>query len=480
MKRILDPGIAVLSLGLMLPAVRAFGYPLLGLETLLAAGAALVLAAVVTVATASFPALRMAAIGYLFLSLVATALVPTYLLARITVSLGAALMGFLHKRLEPRFFVVFALVFAPLKYFQDMQAPAVDHQVNRPAAEQPGQILVHLVMDEMGSFASVPKDVRNDPEVSEIRDAYEKRGFRIHSDAPSVSWYSKDSLGTLVDIGRPTGGLANVAQIEGQDAYRILRNSLHHLYAANGWQVSIVQSSYLDFCRDPAWNCRTYQPGRNAYLFEQHGIPVPQRTAILGRLLLATLSGSPEPWRRTPDMPLSALSEMNVLLARAQAAHGKQYFFGHILLPHFPWTMDRKCRVNPLEEWRAPDLSGASEGAEYHASLTRGYWQQAYCAHKRILQAVDALDAAHPGKVRFLIHGDHGPRIIRQALPGGDEQVDEHWRSMLVPFVASRLESDGTAPSRGEAVTMQSVLQSLLVSEAAVTAYGRSSPDVRP
>lgn len=467
----------------MLPAMRAFGYPLLGLETLLTAGASLVLAVVVTVATTKFPALRMAAIGYLFLSLVATALMPTYLLARITVSAGTALMGFMHQRLQPRFFVVFALVFAPLKYMQDMQAPAAEHPASRPVAaqpDQPDQILVHLVMDEMGSFASVPPGMRDEAEVSAIRAAYEKKGFRIHSDAPSVSWESTESLGTLVDIGRPTGGLPNVEQIEGQYAYRVLRNGLHRLYAGNGWQVSIVQSSYLDFCRDPAWNCRTYQPGRNAFLFEQEGIPAVQRMAILGRLLVATLSGSPEPWRRTPDMPLSALSEMNTLLARAQKAHGKHYFFGHILLPHFPWTMDKDCRVNSPEAWRAPDLTGSSEGAEYHASLTRSYWQQASCAHWRILQAVDALDAAHPGKVRFLIHGDHGPRIIRKALPpGGAEQIDDHWRSMLVPFVASRLESDAALP-HGDAVTMQSVLQRLLLSEASALAYGRAAPDVRP
>lgn len=464
----------------MLTATRGFGYPLLGAETLLAIGTSLLLASSITIATAKYPALRMAALGYLFLSLVATALIPAYLLARITVSLGAAVIGLLHNRLQPHFFVAFALVFAPLKYFHDIQPPAVEHQVNSPVGDKATQIFVHFVMDEMGSFASIPKDLQNEAEVNEIRAAYERRGFRIHSDATSVSWDSRESLGTLIDIGRPTGGLPNVEQIEGQHAYRVLRNRLHRLYADNGWQVSISQSSYLDFCRDPNWNCRTYHPGRNAYLFAEEELPLPQRTAILGRLLLATLSGSPEPWRRTPDMPLSALNEMKVLLSRAQMAHGKHYFFGHFLLPHFPWTMGKNCKVNPLDDWRAPDLSGSSEGAAYHASLTGGYWQQAYCAHQRILQAVDALDAAHPGKVRFLIHGDHGPRIIRKALPPGEEpQVDDHWRSMLEPFVATRLESDDALPPSG-AVTMQSLLQKLLVSEATVPAYGRASPDVRP
>jgi hypothetical protein len=478
MKRILDPALTVVCLGLLLTATSGFGYPALGPETPLAICAALVLAVVLTISTARFPALRMTVLGYLFLSLVVPAFVSGYLPARLAVIAGAATLGLLHQRLQPHFFLAFALVFAPLKYYQDIRFSASDHQASAPAADigAPTEILVHLVMDEMGSFGSVPGALRNESEENEIRAAYEKRGFRIHSGAPSISWESKDSLGTLVDLGWATGGLANVEQVEGQYAFRVMRNRLHGLFAASGWTVSIVQSSYLDFCRDPKWNCRTYQPGRNAHLFAGTGIPMEERLAILKTLLIAALSGIPEPWRSTPDMPLSSLTEMDVLGKRAQTAHGKQYFFGHFLVPHFPWTVDRNCRVRPQADWRAPDLSGESEGAGYHASMTRAYWHQAYCAHRKVLQTVDALDAAHPGKVRFMVHGDHGPRIIRKVLPPGeDDQVGDHARSMLEPFIASRLASEASL-GPADTVTMQALIQKLLMAEAAVPTSANPVP----
>lgn len=167
---------------------------------------------------------------------------------------------------------------------------------------------------------------------NEIKADYEKRGFRILSDAPSVSWDSRESLGTLIDIGRPTD---------------------------------------------------------------------------------------------TPDMPLASLNEMKALLARAQGAEGKHYFFGHFLLPHFPWTMGKDCRVNPTDDWRAPDVSGSSDSVAYYASMTQGYWQQTYCAHRRILETVDALDAAHPGKVRC--------------------SIPDSWRSWTPHY------PEGLAPGRGRA-----------------------------
>jgi hypothetical protein len=479
MKRLLSPGLTALCFALVLASTWGFGYRVASFETLLAVVISLLLAISVSFLAGLSDASRMTIVGLLFFHILATSFISSPLWIWLVISLGAAALGLLHTRLQPQFFVVCGLVFLVLKHHQEMRVPEGQSEVVVPAsADADTQILVHWVMDEMGSFESIPEAQRVQAEIDEIRAAYVERGFRLYSGAPSFSPDSRESLGRLVDVHKPEAAITNVEKVGDRNSYRILRNTLHQLYAEQGWSVSITQSSYIDFCAQRHFSCRTYEMGKNAYLFDANGLALLQRAEVLGRLLFSTYLGlSAHAWRQTPDLSLSALSEMHTVLERAKSAAGKRYFFGHFLLPHFPWTLDKDCKVKPMDEWQQSDETGASKNADERIAATHAYWQQTYCTHKSVLKIVDALDAAHPGKVRFLIHGDHGPRIFRTTFPGAGEEplTDQTRRTLLEPFIASRLESDLNA-IEGKSETMQALLQRLLTAEAAVPSYSKAPP----
>lgn len=478
MKRLLSPGLTALCFALVLASTWGFGYRVVSFETLLALGVSFLLALAVGFLAAKSDALRMTVVGLLFFHILATSFIPSPVFVWLAISVGAAALGTFHKRLQPHFFVVFGLVFLVLKHYQQIQVSAGRDEVVVPmSAQADTQILVHWVMDEMGSFESIPEAQRVQAEIDEIKAAYLERGFRVFSGTPSVSPDSREALSRLVNIHEPGSAIKNVQQVANQNAYRVLRNTLHQLYADKGWNVSITQSSYIDFCSERQFGCRTYEMGRNAHLFEGAGLPLLQRAQLLGRLLFSTYVGlSAQAWRQTPDLPLSALKEMHTIQARAEQSAGKRYLFGHFLLPHFPWTLDKDCKVRPLDEWQLPDETGVDKNSDERIAATHAYWQQTYCTHKSVLKMVDALDAAHPGKVRFLIHGDHGPRIFRTTLPGADEEPlnDQTRRTLLEPFIAARLESNFKTV-QGAGQSMQGLLQELLISEAAAPSYTKAA-----
>jgi hypothetical protein len=70
---------------------------------------------------------------------------------------------------------------------------------------------------------------------------------------------------------------------------RIKENTLHELFAVHQWDVSITQSSYLDFCSSRQFNCVTYDVGNSSYVFSEAGLNWQQRVEILAREIIVRL-----------------------------------------------------------------------------------------------------------------------------------------------------------------------------------------------
>src|SRR5690606_31400821 len=75
----------------------------------------------------------------------------------------------------------------------------------------------------------------------------------------------------------------------------------------------------------------------------------------------------------------------------------------------------------------------------------------------------DAVDEAHPGSVQFVLHGDHGPRILARnlATTDKDRQDEQTVRNLVSPFVATRLAA-GVGSDFAEDATLQSLVFGLL------------------
>lgn len=464
-----DPSLAALSLALVLTRAWEVGYPILSMEMFLSGVLALLLAATLTRLTARSGPVRTGALALLFTGLLVTFFVHHWLVAILVLINVPMFAAALYRHVQPQFFLVCAFVFLGLKFMQDLGAePPRNSQVQSPPAAEM-QILVHWVMDEMGSFDSVPDFARNQAEIEEIRNAYLQRGFLLHEGLSSISPETSESLGALVDLqGSPTPG-ANVIQLEGRNAHRVIANSLHRRFVEEGWGVSITQSSYLDFCTDEAFACSTYNVSRDAHVVADAGMSITQRASILMAVLT---SPARDPWRRaSPTLPLTVLKEIRSAARQTRELRGKHYVFAHFLLPHFPWALGRDCAVKAAAKWRLP-YSARKDESDEQAQAFAAYWEQSYCTHRELLQVVDSLDALFPGRVRFLIHGDHGPRIMARTLPKfGQPPVGEQVRrNVMEPFIASRVGTRAELPM-AETLDMQAFVRRLLLVEAGVPSY---------
>jgi hypothetical protein len=471
MNKWVDPALAALACVLVWSLTWDAGYRVISLETFLVTGAALAVAMLLSLAGRLSPAWRMGGVGLLFLLLVAAFFVPHPVIALGIVAAGSLVIGALHRWLQAPFFVVFALVFLGAKSARDVAQAHTEPPSFQVSATDETRIIVHWVMDEMGSFESVPAPYRVQAEIDEIHRNYMTRGFRIHPNLPSVSPDTYISLSEMLNVSVVKPGARNVVKLPDQNAYRIIDNSLHRAVADAGWSVHITQSSFVDFCSNQHFSCNTYQIGKRADVFERATLPFLQRLTILWRELTARVSGrSEQSWKRaTPTLPLVALEQIDLAQAGMLKVSGKHYVFAHFLLPHFPWTLDKQCALKPLDAWVLPYAARKNSRPGKRDAALAAYWDQAYCTHKRILQTVDALDAAFPGQVSFLIHGDHGPRILGREIPSEPAAVvdDDMRRNVLEPFVATRVAVE-SQPDENESLTMQAAITHMLVREAGV------------
>ena len=272
----------------------------------------------------------------------------------------------------------------------------------------------------------------------------------------------------------------------GQNTYSILGNSLQKHFQKNGWQVSVVQPEYVNYCQD-GFSCFTYSLKGSSGAFEE----IPDfsiRFQVLVKEFVASLVSQARGWdfidpirpfilERTlpkggwsnPTVPLLAQAQLRQVKSALIEGRGQQYVFAHILAPHFPWIYDERCDVKKIEDWLLPyaGRGGSSKGALQKS--TEAYWAQSMCTHQTLLGLIDAVDAAHPGRVRFVIHGDHGPRTMARSIKDlkqfpNDEQAR---KNLLSPFVATRLASDRLKPRSNE-VVLQTLISDLLKSEAQI------------
>lgn len=464
----MDPALAVLACVVSWALVWEAGYTVLSFECVAITALALVIALLLSWLGRWWPALRMAAIAMLCLSLVVVFLVPQPVLGAALLAGGTLAAGLLHRRVQPHFFVAFAVVFLVMKSLRDSAeaAPAALPAVREGNAQT--RLIVHLVMDEMGAFESLPTPHRQAADELALVRAYESRGFRIWRDLSSTSPDTYRSLSRLLSADPTALDDSNFAWHAEHNSYAVLDNNLHRRLAKAGWAIDITQSSFLDFCSHSRFRCHTYPLARTAHVFEGAGLPYRIRLVILWRELTAYLGGTSEQaWKRaTPTLPLLGLAQLEAFTARALAMRGRHYVFAHFLWPHFPWTLDRSCALKSLDTWQLPYAARQGRKPDKRTLAFAAYTDQVHCAHQRLLDTIDRLDAAFPGQVSFVIHGDHGPRILARELPlAGAASLDEATqRNLLNPFVAIRTRVPATsAPAHA---TLQSTIATLITREA--------------
>lgn len=456
MKVMVHPLLPTMLAALLLSLAWDLGYGLLSLESLACLLFALLLGGALNLVSARSARLRMGLLVFVFGCMLDIYFLRLAWLAWLLLGLGMVFALAWPRRVPAPMLVIAALAFAFILRAQ-VPAPTSDPVVAGTAG--PTQLLVHLVLDELGGLDSIPAAHRRANDIEIITRGYAQRGFRVYSGVESLSPDSARSLGMLLDERAPSDPDRNIERLDGKDAFRIRDNHLQADIAQAGWRVSILQSWFVDHCR-PEFSCSTYVQEGSNHLLEILGGWKPRlqalgyefASALISEHRGLVLATSFQPgifeylmlranWRN-PTLPLIGLRQFDHLQESLSAATGRNYVFAHLLLPHFPWILRPDCSVKPLAEWRLPYAARYRPEAESRSEAFEAWQDQALCAHHRTFELVDALDRAYPGRVWFILHGDHGPRILLREIPeGGVATLDpETRRNLLSTFVAARLD----------------------------------------
>lgn len=484
--RFLSPQLPLLAAALVMSFIWDLGYGPSSLESTICLIAALGAGILLNVISASAPRLHAVFIILLFSWMLDIFFLGESWLGALASCTGLLLVLVFKETFPSNVFLICAVVFS-LTIFMQAPAPYQENKFILPTSA-PGetQFIVHLMLDELGAFDSIPAKYRNPHEQDEITKAYVTRGFHIYNDAHSLSPNTEESLGLMLDTSFISNTNKNVEWIRDTDSFRVRSNTLHARIRNSGWSVSILQSWYVDYCL-PRSTCVTYSADSTPKTFVS-ALGVTQRLDVLKRqaitaltswnrglwlfdLLPLRIDGDPISKRgwRSPSIPFVALRNLDLLQDALIRGNGHQYVFAHVLAPHFPWVFASNCSVKPARDWHVPyHVDGRrDEMPDAGAEIFEAYWEQSICVHRKVIALIDAVDAAHPGRAHFIIHGDHGPRILIRYIPSrGIGVLDEQTRrNLLAPFVATRLKEANRPEDMPPDTVLQTLIPAMVLSE---------------
>jgi hypothetical protein len=376
----------------------------------------------------------------------------------------------------------------------------------RPVAQPatPSRLIpvVHIVLDEHSGLRGFPADI---PEAARARETiqrfYQRHGFRLFVNAYSKYAWTASSLPALMGPSSPDSTARASARDE--EHYTLTDNRLFHWASGRGYRLDVVQTSYLDFCHPRGLtvaSCSTYPvntvssigalplsvPRRilleTAYFLSTESYLVQRAKNELSKRLLAGLTdrdAANTVWlsdRAVTGFAMRSLAEFHQQLG---AIAPGSYRFGHFLMPHAPYEVDRNCkgltevnqRLSPAVPWSRRNTT-ASRRIRWAL-----YAGQTECLYRQLDSMLVRLDSAAPPQgLLILIHGDHGSRIGRASPEPGnagllrDQDLLDAYSTLLAvrsPGIIEGIDSS--------AVDIQSTVPRLIAGAGAGSLAGRDS-----
>lgn len=305
-------------------------------------------------------------------------------------------------------------------------------------------LYIHLVLDEFIGVEALDPEVAAQKTIKqEIQSLFVDNGFRLFGRA-----YSEYNLTTYT----LSAGLNNYNGNNPQQffEYDVAENEnklsvnqyFRELFDA-GYNIDVVQSSFLDFCNSEApvvSSCLTYKIGSfsgdslapldSAEKFDLV-LSTFWRRSFLKRLIhrlygytqaiLGVLGLDLPHWPFISDLSTGHIQLLPIydrLVADIASAPGGSLYFAHLLLPHHPYAFDRQCEIRrPLMNWDRPFTlealpDGRQNTAQSRAQRYGAYVSQVRCTLAKIGELVEAMKVSGVyDDATIVIHGDHGSRI---------------------------------------------------------------------
>jgi hypothetical protein len=292
-------------------------------------------------------------------------------------------------------------------------------------AAKPELALVHLILDEHIGLDGIPDSVPRGPEMREqLRKFYVGSGFRVFAGAYSESLHTINAIPRALSL--DAGG---AWEKRGRSGTTLDSNPYFDMLQSMGFSIDVAQSDWINYCAHPAVvACATRAAGRLISVGDK--LPVPDKAAILVYRFAALSTFARNglnvydllAWtgrrfgydlplvqllKRTNTSTLNGMATLEEVIGAARSLSPGKAIFAHVLLPHFPYVYDSACGTRRVSDWL-----GRASLAPRHTRYA-AYFEQVTCATRKVeelLAAVASSPAA--GKTVFIIHGDHGSRIM--------------------------------------------------------------------
>lgn len=119
------------------------------------------------------------------------------------------------------------------------------------------------------------------------------------------------------------------------------------------------------------------------------------------------------------------LQTFPVVLNRIQtdilSATHNTLFFAHLLMPHYPYIYDARCRPRPVADWKNRREFGPETEQAIHAAAESRFYlyaQQTECLNTQLKNFFDTLkNAGLYDSTQIIFYGDHGTKILHAHLP---------------------------------------------------------------
>lgn len=325
------------------------------------------------------------------------------------------LLYILRDNLGKFIFIIFSVIW--LGAFFTPSAPLISskqYAIKNDSINHNLPAYIHIVLDEhIGVEGIASQDDNNLTIAQTLKNKYIQSGFKVYGKAYSRYAETINSFPSFLNL-KPIQNPKNYIIYE-KDTNHLTQNHLFETLSKKGYQINVIQSYYLDFCkyRDKfnLKSCTTYQqtaPIPDANFVSTHVKSIAILNNVFEKLLLQNIVSRIETsqlWHilKLPDMTdvenfdsstaaYGAFSEINKTMKQAEP--GNAYFI-HLLLPHRHYVYDAACHF-----------------VGDRGTTTKYYLEQLQCTQKLMDQLLATLSSNPATKNSIIIiQGDHGSRV---------------------------------------------------------------------
>ena len=207
-----------------------------------------------------------------------------------------------------------------------------------------------------------------------------------------------------------------------------LKNELFGALKDKGYKINVYQTFPFDFCKTAGGTverCVTY-PAPTGALY-QTDLSTANRVMLLvghfldsmplGKKLIADLRAKTQmsdmPFVGNPlsrSLPIGQAGVLYRLTKDVETAKGKNVFFAHLDLPHYPYMYDENCRLEAdPENWRSRQSVFPKKDVLDTQKNRQAYMRQLACTYGQLNFMLKDLKSSGALKnTKIVIHGDRG------------------------------------------------------------------------